>query len=415
MKNIINLAQGIVEVTAQGPFPERLVNLCAQHGVAFWGLAWQDVHTITFCLRRWELKRLRELGERVGCSIQVGTRKGLPYFIGRFRKRYAFLVGLSLSLLCVFLLSQVVLTVEVEGNETVPSAQILGELRRLGLRPGVYGPGLELKQMAQEALVELEELSWLNINLHGTRAQVIVREAVQPPEIIEEEGFSDIISKTDGIVTHIEPHRGDAVVKEGDTILMGDVLITGNVTMEPPEYSDQPPRYYQTRARGKVWARTWRTLTAQIPLTAQVKDYTGEEKSRYALNFFGRRVDFYRNSSISWPFYDKITNIYSVTMPSGAVLPLSLVREQSRAYQLQNVEVNREAAQTLLEQELHTRLLKLVGEEGTVESTQYSAQVSDGWLRVTLSAECQEEVGKEVSADYGPTQPIPTESGAAAP
>ena len=401
MKSLINLLQGVVEVTVQGPFPERLVNLCAQRGVGFWGLAWLDEHTITLTLRRWELKRLRELGERVGCSVQVGRGKGLPFFLGRFRRRYAFLTGFALSLLCVFLLSQVVLTVEVEGNETVPTAQILGELRRLGLRPGVYGPGLELKQMAQEALVGMKELSWLNINLHGTRAQVIVREAVQPPEIIEEDGLSNIISEADGIVVHIEPHRGDALVKEGDTILKGDVLITGNVTMEPPQYSDLPPRYYQTRARGKVWARTWRTLTAQIPLSAQVKDYTGEEKSLCSLNFFGRRVDFYRNSSISWPFYDKITNVYSVTMPSGEMLPLSLSREHLRAYRLQSVEVNRDAAQDLLERQLHARLVQLVGEEGTVEAAQYSAKVSGGWLKVTLSAECREEVGKEVPADSG--------------
>ena len=38
--------------------------------------------------------------------------------------------------------------------------------------------------------------------------------------------------------------------------------------------SDQPVRYYQTHARGRVEARTWRTLTASIPLTAQVKAYT---------------------------------------------------------------------------------------------------------------------------------------------
>ncbi len=412
MKSLINLLQGVVEVTVRGTFPERLVNLCAQRGVAFWGLVWVDENTITFTLGRWQVKRLRELGERVGCTVQVGAGEGLPFFLGRFRKRYAFLTGFALSLLCVFLLSQMVLTVEVEGNETVPTAQILGELRRLGLRPGVYGPGLELKQMAQEALVELEELSWLNINLHGTRAQVIVREVVQPPEIIEENGFSNIISKADGIVVKIEPHRGDALVREGDTILKGDVLISGNVTMEPPQYSDQPPRYYQTRARGKVWARTWRTLTAQIPLEAQVKEFTGQEKNRYTLKIFDRRVDFYRNSSISWPFYDKITHIYSVTVPSGQPVPISLIRERIRAFRLNSLEVDPQAAQALLEQELYTRLVKLVGEEGAVESTRYSARISGGWLKVTLSAECREEVGQEVPAGSGPTQ---AESGAAAP
>ena len=67
-------------------------------------------------------------------------------------------------------------------------------------------------------------------------------------------------------------------------------------------YSDQPVRYYQTHARGRVEARTWRTLTASIPLTAQVKAYTGEEKSRFTLTVLGYPVEFYQNAGISWPW-----------------------------------------------------------------------------------------------------------------
>ena len=415
MKSLINLIQGVVEITARGSFPERLINLCAQQGVAFWDLNWQDECALTLKLRRWELGQLRELAERAGCTVCVNKGLGLPFFLGRFRKRYAFLLGLTLSLLCVCFLSQVVLSVDVEGNETVPTARILGELRRLGVRPGVYGPGLETKQLAQQALVELDELSWMSINLHGTRVQVIVREAVQPPEIIREEGFGDVVAEADGIVLHIEPHRGDALVKEGDTILKGEVLISGNVTMEPPEYSDQPPRYYQTRARGTVWARTWRSIAAKIPLDVSIKCYTGEEKNRFSLNAFGHRVEFYRNSSISWPFYDKITKLYSASMPSGQSLPVSVSRERLRAYRLTTVQVDREAAQQLLTQELHTRLLNLIGEEGTVETTRYTARIGEGWLSVTLNAECREEVGREILHEESPALPIEKGAGAAAP
>lgn len=71
---------------------------------------------------------------------------------------------------------------EVKGNERVPTAVILSQLRQLGVRPGVYGPGLDRQQLAQETLREMEELSWVGINLHGTRLEVIVREAVASPE-----------------------------------------------------------------------------------------------------------------------------------------------------------------------------------------------------------------------------------------
>ena len=42
MKRLINWLLGYVEVRAEGAFPERLLNLCAQNRLAFWGLSWGE-------------------------------------------------------------------------------------------------------------------------------------------------------------------------------------------------------------------------------------------------------------------------------------------------------------------------------------------------------------------------------------
>ena len=392
MKKWVNLLRGTVVVTGRGNFPERLVNLCAQHRVTFWGVDWREEGVVTFSILRQDLKRVERLAGQAGCELERGRGGGLPSFLGRFRKRYAFLVGFGLSLLCVAVLSNVIFRVQVEGNYSVPTAQILGELRRQGLRPGVYGPGLDTNQLAQQALLELDGLSWMTVNLYGTRAQVIVREVVEKPELIEEEGCCDLIATADGLIVEMETLSGQAQVKKGDTVAVGDVLISGTVAMKPPAYSDYPTRYYQTRAMGKVTARTWRTLEGKIPLTAFVKDYTGEETQRASLMVFGYSVDFYRNSSISWPFYDKIKTVYPLGGNDSESLPAAWVTETLRAYQPREITVDRDAAQTLLETQLDARLRKLIGPDGTVESARCAAQVKDGWLFVTLHAECRERI-----------------------
>lgn len=399
MKGLINLLRGVAGVRVCGPFPERLLNLCAQHRLTFWGVVLEDANTVLFQIRPNSLRRLKVLGERIGCTIEVEDCRGLVFFLGRFRRRYAFLVGLVCSLLAVSLLSGVVLTVQVTGNETVSDARILGELRRLGLRPGVYGPSLELRQLSQQALLSLDGLSWLTVNLYGTRAEVIVREAVPPPEVVDETGCYDVVARADGVVTEVEALEGEAMVEEGDVVLTGDVLISGTVHMKPPAYSNLPVRTYQTHARGRVWADTWRTLTARIPLAAEVKEGTEEEKRFHTLRFFGHSIEFYGNSSISWLFYDKITDVYPVVLPGGAVLPVGWEVQRVRAYQTRTVELDREAAQTLLEERLLSRLERLVGENGKICSSQSTAVVRDGWLTVTLQAQCQEEIGREVPAN----------------
>ncbi|MEM5780862.1 MAG: sporulation protein YqfD, partial [Lawsonibacter sp.] len=321
--------------------------------------------------------------------------RGLPDFLIRFRARYAFLTGLALSLCAVAVLSRFVLTVEVTGNQRLPTAVILTQLRQLGVRPGVYGPSIDRQQVAQEAMLKMEDLAWMGINLHGTRLEVIVRETVQVPKRIDETGYYDIVAEADGIVTHVEAELGDAVAKEGDTVVAGEVLISGTVTMEPPKYSDLPIRHYQTHARGRVWARTWRTLTAAIPTETWVKRYTGAEKDAWALNLMGRRVSLF-GSDGDWSFWDKVTQAHQAVLPGDVALPLTLIRETCREYEVQIVEVDLEAARALLEQQLAKRLEALVDEDGQIESTSYSARVEGGLLRVTLQAECREEIGKEV-------------------
>lgn len=395
MRKLMNLILGMVVLKLTGPFPERLINLCAQEGIDFWAMEWLDEHTVRLTTRRHTLRRLEGLAQRAGCQVERESSRGLPDFLGRFRTRYAFLLGLVLALCAVSFLSRFVLTIQVTGNEEVPSAVILSQLRQLGVRPGVYGPGLARRQLAQELLVRTEGLSWAALNLHGTRLEVVVRESIKTPDRLDESGYFDIVAEADGVVTHIEPELGEAAVQEGDVVAKGDVLITGTVAMPPPLYSELPTRYYQTHARGRVWARTWRVIAAAIPVEATVKDYTGSEKNVWSINFLGWRIKIFGSSRNSWPMCDKITTVRQATLPGGEALPLSLSREMFREYRSRTVEVDLTAAQALLEEQLLQRLEALIGGDGEVESTQFAARVSGGRLEVTLTAQCLEEIGTE--------------------
>lgn len=395
MNRVMHLLRGTVALQASGPFPERLMNLCALHRVDFWGVEWKDENTLRFTIFRRDRAQVEELGGRVDCVLEEENRAGLPFFLGRFRTRYGFLAGLAGSLLALCVLSNVVLTIQISGNETIPNGVILGELNRLGIRPGVFGPGLNTADVAQEAALGLEGVAWMAINLHGTRAEVIVREAVAAPEVAKEEGFCDILSEADGMIEKVDALEGEALVKPGDLVLRGETLISGVVSMEPPQYSGLPVRYYQTRARGRVYARTWRTLTARIPLQTAVKTYTGEEKTCWSLTILDHRTDFYKNSSISWSTYDKIKTEHLLQLPQVGLLPVRLTAEKLRAYEISAVSVDQDAARALLEDRLLLQLEQQIGADGEIISTQFSAREDGEVLEVTLRAECREEIGRE--------------------
>ena len=176
MKWLINLLRGYVEVQVTGAFPERLLNLCAQNRLQFWKLCWLDETSFTFRVALQNRKRLDGLAQRAMCELREKGRRGAAVVAERMaERRWGFLAGLAFCFLAVSFLSRFLLVVEVTGNDTVPTAVILSQLRRVGVCPGAYGPAIRELEAANDALRGLPELSYLAVNIYGTRAQGVVR------------------------------------------------------------------------------------------------------------------------------------------------------------------------------------------------------------------------------------------------
>lgn len=400
MQWLINYLRGYVTVTVWGAFPERLLNLCAQQRLGFWGLEWVDETEFRFTVPFQEYSRLEQLARKTMCELRAPKQAGLPPLALSLRRRWAFLAGMGLCVLALCFLSRVILSVDVEGNERVSTAVILNELSRLGLRPGAYGPHLEEKEIANAALIELEELSFLSVNLFGCRAQVQVKEAAKPPEWPDRSIPADLVSVAGGIVTQVTATAGQPLVQEGDLVVEGDVLVTGFMDLPEVSEAENDAGMYVVRASGQVWARTWRTLRAKIPLTAQVKDYTGASQTRFALDFFGQRVNFYQNSGISYERYDKIVETKALSLPGGGTLPVSLIREAVREYETAPVELDRDSAAAVLERDLRSELDEILKQtDGACLRADCTAAVEGDSLTVTLLAECTEQIASTVERE----------------
>lgn len=399
LHGVINALRGKVELEAEGAFPERLLNLCAQRGVLFWNVEWLEPTRLRLTVTRQGSGPARALGEKVQCTVTPEGRSGVPFFLARFRRRYALLVGLALSLTAVCVLSQFILTVEVEGNQSVTTAEILTELRRQGLGVGAYGPGLDADEVGRRALMNLPGLSWLSVNLHGTRAEVLVRERSPSPTPRDETTPAHVVAAADGVLEEVEVLEGQALFREGQAVLAGEIVISGAVDLKEPQYAAVDAGQRLVHARGEVWAVTHRTLAACIPLEAQVKVYTGEEERRWSLSLLGRSVNFFGKASISSSGYDKMTTTHILTLPGGREMPLVLVETEYRAYETAAAPVRADAARAMLEERLLERLTALIGAESSVLSTAFSAEEEDGMLTVTLTAQCREQIGREAVFD----------------
>lgn len=395
METILNWLRGSVTAVITGAETERFLNLCAQAALPVWEVERVDAFTLSVTTTRRGGKTLCRLAEQAQCTVKLGAKKGVPFFLLRFRRRYALVAGALLCLVLLAVGSRLILVIDVEGNQTVPTAEILSQLRLHGVTVGTYGPGLDTRVLSHEMLLSMHRLTFFSLNLHGTRAEVVVHEADPHPKVVDRTQPTNVVSSATGIVTHMEPWAGDPLFQEGETVCRGEVLITGTMDIEEPEYSEIDLGILLVHAQGRVLARTWHTMTAEIPLTASVKTYTGQETTRRSVSLLGKWMKFYTNSRIPYENYDTIIKEKSWTPVPGKMLPVTGRRETLRAYTLTETKLDQDKAEELLRRRL-LETLEGSMDEGKVLKTDYTAQIQGDFLTVTLLAECTEQIGREV-------------------
>jgi len=390
MKHVVNLLKGEVTGRVESGFPERVLNLCAEYAIAFWNIRWESPVSFTFTTTRRDWKRLRKLSKRIDCDLTAVSWKGTPFFVGRMRRRYALWITLLAGLFLLFYSSLFIWDIEIEGNENVSRQEILRALEKEGVSFGTYSYAINSAVLRNNILLEVPELSYLAVNVRGCRAYVQVRERVFAPEIVSRRDPGNTVAAKDALVTAVQPWDGEKMVLPGTTVQEGQLLISGVV-----ENDFSGVRYL--RGMGKVYGRTWYSLQCRVPLTVRKKTYTGEEKTRRAVLIGKKRINFYFSSSIPGDTYDKIISWDKWTLPGDVALPVTVVTERLRCCTLTERERSQEEAIILADKALTARLENAM-EEGRVLSRDLTWQVEGDTLLVTLSAECEEQIGRFVGA-----------------
>ncbi len=386
LREMVDLLRGQVTGRVESGFPERVLNLCAEYGVRFWDLRWESAAAFTFTLTRRDWKRLRRLTARLDCDLTAVRWRGTPFFLGRLRHRYGLWITFGLCALALFLGSFYIWDIEIQGNERVPDHVILRALENHGVGFGTFGYGVNSPTLRNDLLLDVPELSYIAVNVRGCRAYVQVRERVQPPEIISKQRPGNTVAAKDALVTAIWPLDGEKQVLPGTMVKAGQLLISGVV-----DSGYGGVRYL--RGMGEVTGRTWYTLRCKVPLTVEKKEYTGRTWTRRALLFGKKRVNLSFASSISGDTCDKIVHCKQWTLPGDIPLPVTAVTETQREYARVPDRRSREEAMALADIVLTRRLAECLA-GGEVLRRELTCAAAGDMLLVTLTAECEEQIGK---------------------
>ena len=385
--NLFHFIKGYVVIVVEGYYLERFINICARRQLYLWDIKKMNGYTMRLKISIKGFKRLRPIAYKTKCKVRILTKNGIPFILYRYRKRKTFLVGIFLFIALLWYMTSFIWVIEITGNENISKEEILSNLEMCGLKVGSYKMGVDIDTIQDNMMLRLNKLAWIGIEVKGTKAYVEIKERRLAPPILERHIPCNIVAAKDGVIKNLVVKSGQPVVKEGDTVTKGQLLVSGvlNSQVEGVRY---------VHSMGSVKARTWYEKSKEFKLIKTNRIPTGNEMKRYAITFLGKTINLYINSGIPYENYDKITYNNELRLGKDYIIPITVHCEQYKEVAVEEKSISLEQAVEEGTQTLQQEFLKEVS--GEIEILNENIEhifVDEQTILLKYTVECMEEIG----------------------
>ncbi len=382
--SLMHILSGYLVLTINGAYIERFLNLCVRNKIYMWGIRKAPDGSTRLSVSIRGFRRMRHAAQTTHTRVHIAEKRGLPLFFHRHRRRKAFLVGIIVFILILVFLTSFIWDIQIEDTEKIDKNIIRNALKSCGLDEGVIKYKIKPSKIKSAMLQQVPELSWLFVEIRGTRAYVHVRERTPSPEIVEDHIPANIVAAKDGVIEDIVSTNGQGIAMVGDVVKKGDLLISGTVQT----------KHGGTRlvhAMGTVTAKTWYEQSGTFPLWREEKHKTGHVKKRYSLTFGEKVLPLYFSKSIPFDTYDSEIKTTPLRLFGDFYLPVSFSAETVTEHYVEREKMSVAEAAAYYGEQLISKM-NLPSEIVKKEITHILQE--NGTIFVTATVECREEIGK---------------------
>ena len=115
LRYILNNLAGYLRIRVEGYSPERFFKSCCYHGIFLWNLRpAKGAYEMNIRVR--DFRRLRPMVRKSRAKVRIIQKRGVPFFIHKYRGRKLFFTGSVIAICLIFLLSSFIWRIQIDGN-----------------------------------------------------------------------------------------------------------------------------------------------------------------------------------------------------------------------------------------------------------------------------------------------------------
>lgn len=387
LKILLNYILGYVEIKVEGYFIERFINICNSKNIFLWHVK-RDRTTIMYArVGINEFKRLRQIAKITKCKVELERKKGVPFFLNKYRKRKIFLICLISIILTLIITSNYIWNIEVISDGEINEIELVSMLEQEGLKVGILKKSVDTKKVINNIRLNRNDIAWMGIKIDGTNAIVEVVKSEEKPQIVEEDEYCNIVSDKEGIITKISAQNGTIVANVGDLVKVGTPLVNGWL-----EGKFTGIRY--VHARADIEAKVWYTKKVKAYYNQVVSVPTGNTENKYSININNFKINFYKSLS-NFQNYDTINESKKVKLFSNFYLPIEWKKTTNYEYEQKEVTYTEEELISMTVPSIEEELKKEILDTNNILNKQVNTYKNEGFIEVEVIYEVIEKIGTE--------------------
>lgn len=389
MLNIHKCIKTYIIIKIFGNSAERFLNLCRHRGINIWDIH-VDEYGITGSITVDDFYRLKEIRLKTGMKVDIIKKKGIRFLLFKYRKHYAFVIGIVLSFIILRLCSMYIWDISFAGNREYTDSVLLKQLAGISVTPGIMINQVDCDSIEKQIRNTYDNITWVSAEIRGTRLIIHIKEndGVVNSENNNNEN-RDIVCTQDGIVTSIITRSGTPMVKPGDEVKKGQIMVSGviGVHNDAGECIDK----YYTCADADIAINTNIEYCDIINCDYEYKNYTGRS-TKYIIAGFANNLFEIGLLPKKYNESDTVTDTKVWKLTNSFYLPVCTGSRTVREYEtMVNSYTEKEAADILTQRfnkyiyDMSENKVQIIGNSVTIkkESGCYSMR---GSINVNMPA-----------------------------
>lgn len=288
---------GIITIEIQSLIPEKFVNLMWKNGVHIKNLKKENITTMIMDVNLRDYDKIEEIAKKTKTKIKIIKRRGFAFFLIKIKRRIALVLGILLFMGILYYLSTFIWNIEISVDHNLSPYEIRQQLSSFGIKPGINKRNVNVYDIEEKLIKNNENIMWVRARVEGAKLKISAAERQSPPNIIAEGSPCNLVARKDGEVVRVYTKAGTSVVKKGDMIRKGQVLVKGEQGKEGATY--------QVHAVGDVICRTFYEEVKQVKIDTVKRERTGNKIENIYLNIKGKNI-YLKKSVNKFNKYDRI-------------------------------------------------------------------------------------------------------------